>query len=159
MTKQELYRDLCIEAGTYTGGEMSAEQWYAKCAHNITPGQDQTLDEAANGDAAALAEARQDCGVPVLALTTLTSTQIEKGDEMKTTALKTTTLVGFAEPVIVTKGGILNGRQIFGVFATEEDARIGADADHQAIAIIGEQSLTAEQIADAEANSEALASA
>jgi hypothetical protein len=70
--------------------------------------------------------------------------------------LKTTTLPGFAEPVIVTKGGVLNGRQIFGVFASEEDARIGADADHHAIAIIGVRDLTPEQIADAAANSEAL---
>jgi hypothetical protein len=67
MTKQEIYRDLCIEAGTYEGGEMTADEWYAACGHNITADLDQTLATAATGDAHAIAEARQACGLPVLA--------------------------------------------------------------------------------------------
>lgn len=66
MTKQELYRDLCVEAGTYTGGEMTANEWYAECAHNITADLDETLDAAAKGHTAALADARRQCGLPAL---------------------------------------------------------------------------------------------
>lgn len=66
MSKQELYRELCIEAGTYTGGSMTAEDWYRECSHNITPDLDDTLDRAAKGDVAAIAEARQAVGLPVL---------------------------------------------------------------------------------------------
>jgi len=67
MTKQEFYRDLCIESGTYTGDEMTADQWYAECAHNITPDEDKTLESAAQGDVAAIAEARHNVGLPALA--------------------------------------------------------------------------------------------
>lgn len=68
MTKQEIYRDLCIEAGTYTGGDvMSADEWYEACGHNITRDLDETLADAAGGDVASIAEARQSCGLPVLA--------------------------------------------------------------------------------------------
>jgi hypothetical protein len=66
MTKQEIYRDLCIEAGTYTGGEMSANEWYDACSHNIDADLDDTLEAAASGDAAAIAEARRQCGLPAL---------------------------------------------------------------------------------------------
>lgn len=67
MTKQELYRDLCKEAGTYTDGEISADDWYAECSHNIHAGLDTTLEQAATGDVSALAEARRECGLPILA--------------------------------------------------------------------------------------------
>lgn len=67
MTKQELYRDLCIEAGTYEGGSMSADEWYDECSHNIHGDLDETLAAAAAGDVAAIAEARQVCGLPILA--------------------------------------------------------------------------------------------
>lgn len=67
MTKQELYRDLCKEAGTYTGGEMPADEWYIECSHNLTSDQDATLTAAASGDVAALAEARRDCALPIFA--------------------------------------------------------------------------------------------
>lgn len=66
MTKQELYRDLCKEAGTYTGGDMSADKWYEECSHNITSDQDQIFSDAAAGDILAIAEARRECGLPVL---------------------------------------------------------------------------------------------
>ncbi len=66
MSKQELYRELCVEAGTYTGGSMTAEEWYRECSHNITQDLDETLTRAANGDAGALAEARQAVGLPIL---------------------------------------------------------------------------------------------
>lgn len=66
MSKQELYRQLCIEAGTYTGGDMTAEDWYRECSHNITQDLDETLARAADGDVAALAEARLAVGLPIL---------------------------------------------------------------------------------------------
>lgn len=69
--------------------------------------------------------------------------------------MKTTNLMG--REVIVTAGMIdsSTGRRIYGVFADEADAR-SIDADSLAIAVVGAADLTAEQIADAEANSEAL---
>jgi 2-keto-3-deoxy-6-phosphogluconate aldolase len=67
MTKQELYRDICIEAGTMTSPEMTAEAWYEECGHNITPDLDATLERASAGDVASLVDVRIACGLPVLA--------------------------------------------------------------------------------------------
>ena len=72
---------------------------------------------------------------------------------LKTTTL-TGTLAGYGE-VIVTKGGVVDGRQIYGVFSGEESAR-SIDADKLAIAILGESDLTKEQRQDAAANSDSL---
>lgn len=65
MTKQELYRELCKEAGTYTS-DASADEWYEQCSHNIHSDLDQTLEQAAKGNVAAIAEARRECGLPAL---------------------------------------------------------------------------------------------
>lgn len=72
--------------------------------------------------------------------------------------MKTTTLRGFAFPVILTAGMTngATGRQIFGVFADADDAR-SIDADSLAIATVSSADLTPEQIEIAEANSESLA--
>lgn len=65
MTKQEFYAALCKEAGTYEG-TGTADEWYVACGHNITPDMDETFARAAAGDVAAIAEARQSVGLPVL---------------------------------------------------------------------------------------------
>lgn len=69
--------------------------------------------------------------------------------------MKTTNLMG--REVIVTAGmtDASTGTRMFGVFASEADAR-SINADSLAIAVVSAADLTAEQIADAEANSEAL---
>lgn len=74
-----------------------------------------------------------------------------------TTALERTT-VGRYSDVIVTAGMIdgSTGKQIFGVFSSEDDAR-SIDADKLAIAVVTTDSLTDEQVDLAERNSEALA--
>jgi hypothetical protein len=66
MSKEELYRDLCKEAGTYDG-TSSPREWYEACAHNIHKGLDESLGMAASGDVAALAEVRTACGLPAFA--------------------------------------------------------------------------------------------
>ncbi len=65
MTKQELYLQLCLEAGSYDG-VTGAEQWWDDCAHNRTLGQEQVLSLAAEGDVAALVKARMDVGLAPL---------------------------------------------------------------------------------------------
>lgn len=69
--------------------------------------------------------------------------------------MKTTNLMG--REVIVTAGmaDASTGKRMFGVFASEADAR-SIDADSLAFAVVGAADLTAEQIADSEANSEEL---
>lgn len=69
--------------------------------------------------------------------------------------MKATNLMG--REVIVTAGMIdsSTGRRIYGLFAGEADAR-SIDADSLTIGVVGAAGLTAEQIADAEANSEEL---
>jgi hypothetical protein len=64
MTKQELYRALCIEAGTYHG-DYTADEWWSECSHNIA-GLEDELAAAADGDVAALVECRRSCGLPAL---------------------------------------------------------------------------------------------
>jgi len=66
MTKQELYLQLCIEAGTYNDETFDANAWYDACSHNIHSGLDDDLTLAAQGDVTALAEVRTACGLPVL---------------------------------------------------------------------------------------------
>lgn len=76
---------------------------------------------------------------------------------MKTTLL-TTTIRGINSdrPVVVTEGALLpNGRRVYGVFATEDDARMQS-ADSLAIASLGENQLSLEQIKIAEINSDNL---
>ena len=67
MTKQELYRDLCVEAGTCADKDVDADEWYLECSHNIHPDLDESLSAAAAGDVSALAECRQVCGLPIFA--------------------------------------------------------------------------------------------
>ncbi len=76
-SKYELYRDLCIEAGTYTpdqpgilGERLSdypdqAEGWYDMCSHNISRDLDESLELAALGDVRALVQVRSDLGLPI----------------------------------------------------------------------------------------------
>jgi len=68
--------------------------------------------------------------------------------------LERTNLDGFGD-VILTVGGTVYGRKIYGVFVTEDDAR-SIDADEMAIGIVGRDKLTYEQAALAARNSEAL---
>jgi hypothetical protein len=73
-----------------------------------------------------------------------------------TTTLKTTTVAGFGGEVIVTEGGHVAGcGKIYGVFASEEDAR-STNADALALGTVGPEALTEQQRIDATANSEAL---
>jgi hypothetical protein len=65
MNAAEFYVELCKEAGTYKGGDITPLEWLAACMHNITPDQIKTLRAAAAGDASAIAEARKDVGLPV----------------------------------------------------------------------------------------------
>lgn len=70
--------------------------------------------------------------------------------------MTTTTLPRFAAPVILTAGMLdASGRRMYGVFASEEDAR-AMDADQRTLAVLGEADLTEEQRQLAAANSEAL---
>lgn len=64
MSKEEIYRSMCIEAGTYTGGAMTAAEWYVECSHNINDDLNETLILAADGDTYAISQARIQCGLP-----------------------------------------------------------------------------------------------
>ena len=65
MTKQEFYRELCIEAGTHDGA-TDANDWYDECGHNISCELDEALQRAADGDVSAIVEARDSCGLRLL---------------------------------------------------------------------------------------------
>jgi hypothetical protein len=66
------------------------------------------------------------------------------------------TTVGLDLDVILTAGLLTHdGRQTFGLFASESDAR-SSDADALALGSVGAEKLTPAQIALAERNSEAL---
>lgn len=70
------------------------------------------------------------------------------------TTLTTTALAGFPGTVIVTQGAhVVPGGQVYGVFATEADAR-SIDADRLALGTVGRDALTDSQAAEAAANSD-----
>lgn len=65
MTKQELYRDLCLEAGTYDAKYSgSADEFYADCSHNIHADLDGAMRFAAAGDMICLGGVRVEIGLP-----------------------------------------------------------------------------------------------